>query len=247
MIELKSSDQGWPVKPQPLTDAECDSLTDGLTRFGGPQAMTLEMLDGFFTALICGPNLVLPSEYLPEIWGNKLAVDDPTGAEPTLDKFLSLVMRHWNTIADTLHSGEVYVPLMFEDANGVIHGNEWATGFLRGMGLHKEDWAGLVDDEDQGGLLVPIFALAHEHDPDPTMRPYTEPITPALRRSLTVSAASAVIGIYIYFETQRLFGPEGLGNPITVRRSTPKVGRNDPCPCGSAKKFKHCCGKPTVH
>jgi curved DNA-binding protein CbpA len=30
--------------------------------------------------------------------------------------------------------------------------------------------------------------------------------------------------------------------PQTVRRQTPKVGRNDPCPCGSGKKYKHCCG-----
>ena len=29
----------------------------------------------------------------------------------------------------------------------------------------------------------------------------------------------------------------------TVRRDQPKVGRNDPCPCGSGKKYKHCCGK----
>ena len=29
----------------------------------------------------------------------------------------------------------------------------------------------------------------------------------------------------------------------TVRRETPKVGRNDPCPCGSGKKYKHCCGR----
>jgi len=29
----------------------------------------------------------------------------------------------------------------------------------------------------------------------------------------------------------------------TVRRETPKVGRNDPCPCGSGKKYKQCCGK----
>ena len=28
-----------------------------------------------------------------------------------------------------------------------------------------------------------------------------------------------------------------------VRRTTPKVGRNDPCPCGSGKKYKHCCGR----
>jgi preprotein translocase subunit SecA len=30
---------------------------------------------------------------------------------------------------------------------------------------------------------------------------------------------------------------------ITVRREAPKVGRNDPCPCGSGKKFKQCHGQ----
>ncbi len=29
----------------------------------------------------------------------------------------------------------------------------------------------------------------------------------------------------------------------TVRREQPKIGRNDPCPCGSGKKYKHCCGR----
>ena len=33
------------------------------------------------------------------------------------------------------------------------------------------------------------------------------------------------------------------GESVTVVRTTPKVGRNDPCPCGSGKKYKHCCGK----
>jgi preprotein translocase subunit SecA len=36
--------------------------------------------------------------------------------------------------------------------------------------------------------------------------------------------------------------PEASGAGIQVRRSMPKVGRNDPCPCGSGKKYKHCCG-----
>ena len=31
--------------------------------------------------------------------------------------------------------------------------------------------------------------------------------------------------------------------PETVVRQTPKVGRNDPCPCGSGKKYKKCCGR----
>ena len=33
------------------------------------------------------------------------------------------------------------------------------------------------------------------------------------------------------------------GDSVTVVRTTPKVGRNDPCPCGSGKKYKQCCGR----
>jgi SEC-C motif-containing protein len=36
---------------------------------------------------------------------------------------------------------------------------------------------------------------------------------------------------------------EGRVTPKTVVRSSPKIGRNDPCPCGSGKKYKHCCGR----
>jgi SEC-C motif-containing protein len=39
------------------------------------------------------------------------------------------------------------------------------------------------------------------------------------------------------------FYDEGDIVPETVIRSAPKTGRNDPCPCGSGKKYKHCCGK----
>jgi preprotein translocase subunit SecA len=38
-------------------------------------------------------------------------------------------------------------------------------------------------------------------------------------------------------------GGDETGRPQTVRREKPKVGRNQPCPCGSGKKYKHCCGK----
>ncbi len=36
---------------------------------------------------------------------------------------------------------------------------------------------------------------------------------------------------------------EKTGKQETIRRDMPKVGRNDPCPCGSGKKYKNCCGK----
>ncbi|MDR0494488.1 MAG: SEC-C domain-containing protein [Treponema sp.] len=39
------------------------------------------------------------------------------------------------------------------------------------------------------------------------------------------------------------FGDFKTGERIeTVRREAPKIGRNDPCPCGSGKKYKKCCG-----
>jgi uncharacterized protein len=115
------------------------------------------------------------------------------------------------------------------------------------MEFHKEEWASLLADEEHGGWLVPIFALANEHSPDPEMRPYKEPVSTELREKLIVGAAAGVTGIYRHFKTQRSLEKELYGNATTFRRSMPKVGRNDPCPCGSGKKFKQCCGQPTLH
>ena len=42
---------------------------------------------------------------------------------------------------------------------------------------------------------------------------------------------------------QPMLAPAEPETAQTVRRDTPKVGRNEPCPCGSGKKYKHCCGK----
>jgi uncharacterized protein len=113
--------------------------------------------------------------------------------------------------------------------------------------FHKGEWASLLADEEHGGWLVPIFALANEHSPDPDMRPYKEPVSTELREKLIVGAAAGVTGIYRHFKTQRSLEKELYGNATTFRRSMPKVGRNDPCPCGSGKKFKQCCGQPTLH
>lgn len=44
------------------------------------------------------------------------------------------------------------------------------------------------------------------------------------------------------YEGDRWYYLDGQGQQ-PVRRDTPKVGRNDPCPCGSGKKFKKCCGR----
>jgi len=37
------------------------------------------------------------------------------------------------------------------------------------------------------------------------------------------------------------YSPDATATIIPIKRDGPKVGRNDPCPCGSGKKYKKCC------
>jgi uncharacterized protein len=115
------------------------------------------------------------------------------------------------------------------------------------MELRRKDWAPLVDDEENGGSLVPIFALAHENDPAPELRSYEKPVNPELREKLIVGVAAGVMRIYRYFQQRKFTAAHPVGDSPTYRRFTTKVGRNEPCPCGSGRKFKQCCGRVTLH
>ena len=231
---------------RPLTDAEYDRLGSMLAR--SERAMNLEMVDGFFAALICGPETVPPSEYLRLIWGgDQIGGEKGWRDEAEMQEFFDLIMRHWNSIAGPLSSGDVFVPFLLEDDDGVARGNDWAEGFARGMKLRSNDWGELFDDEKHAGLLVPILALAHERDPDPTMRPYKEPIDAERREQLIIGSAAGVVGIYRYFASRRHLAAGTRRERTTQRRSERKVGRNEPCPCGSGLKFKKCCGAVTLH
>jgi uncharacterized protein len=233
---------------KPLTDVEFDSLANVLSRFGNKRAMSIEQLDGFLAAIVCYPDPILPPEYLPEIWGDAMVNEDSFSAQPLLQDFRLLVTRHKFALTETLQSGDVFTPVLLPNNDGVYLGNDWANGFVRGMQLRQREWAVLLNDENHGGSLVPIFALAHEHDPDPATRPYKEPITAERREQLIIGVAAGVMNIYKYFRQQN-GAQEGKFDPgsSSYRRVVPKTGRNDPCPCGSGKKYKHCCGKVTLH
>jgi uncharacterized protein len=230
---------------KPLSDVEYTRIAIMLERSRDERTMNLEMLDGFFAALICSPDIVPPSEYLREIWGGKHIGDFEDEAE--MEEFFDLLMRHWNSLARTFNSSEPFMPFLLQDEAGVALGNEWAQGFTRGMKLRREEWADLFEDEDHAGLLVPILALAHEHDPDPEMRPYKEPMDAERREELMLGIAACVPRIYRYFLSRRLMSSRAERQAGTHRRSGAKVGRNDPCPCGSGRKFKKCCGAVTMH
>jgi uncharacterized protein len=137
----------------PLSEDELDRLSDFLDTTG-EAAKNLEWLDGYFAALICGSDLVLPSEYLPEIWGEEFDFQDERQAADVLDLF----MRHWNTIAGTLqrkfNAHGVYMPILMENADGTMHGNDWAKGFMRGVSMRLESWQILLEDEEKVSPLL---------------------------------------------------------------------------------------------
>ena len=228
---------------EPLTDAELDRLGDFLKSCRGGKAMNVEALDGFFAALIAGPDTVMPSEYYREVFGGEMSDACEFGGLDQANEILGLMMRHWNDIAGTLNKAEVYVPLLLQDENGVAHGNDWAHGFMRGMHMRHDGWAELVSDEEEGGCLVPMMMLYHEHAEDPKMRP--KPITPEKREEVIAHMAAGLVGAYRYFRSQReAYASSPASEPL---RGTSKVGRNEPCPCGSGKKYKRCCGGATVN
>jgi uncharacterized protein len=229
--------------PEPLTDAELDRLGDLLKSCKGGKAMNLEELDGFFAALIAAPETVMPSEYNREVFGGEMSEAVEFASLDQAQEILNLMMRHWNKIATTLHTGEIHVPLIFEDEKGELHGNDWARGFMRGMGMRHEGWAELVNDEEHGGCLIPMMMLCHEHDKDPEMRP--KPISPEKRGEVIMHMAAGLLQAYRYFRSHRQVSPDT--HRSEPRRTAPKVGRNDPCPCGSGKKYKKCCGGATVN
>lgn len=228
---------------EPLTDAEFDRLADFLKSCKGGKAMNLEELDGFFAALIAGRDVVMPSEYYPEIFGGEMVDTCDFGSLDEANEILGLFMRHWNTIATTLNKDQVYLPILLQDENGAAHGNDWARGFMRGVDMRHDDWGELVNDEEHGGCLIPMMMLYHEHDEDPEMRP--EPITPEKREDVILHMVAGLLQASRYFRAQRQV--ETRAGTADSRRSTPKIGRNDPCPCGSGKKYKKCCGGATVN
>jgi len=228
-------------QPQPLTDPELDQLGDFLRQCKGGQAMNVEELDGFFAALVAGPETILPSEYYPHVFGGTMEEACQFDNLDQVNAVLGWLSRHWNTIAGTLYADEVYLPLLLEDDAGVAPANDWAQGFMRGVGLRVAQWADLINSEEHGGSVLPMLMLSHEHDADPEMRP--NPITPDQREKIIIQMTAGLLQIYRHFLKQRQSAT--VAEP--ARRVGTKVGRNDPCPCGSGKKFKHCHGRTSLH
>lgn len=234
-----------PASLDRLWDPQLEKLGEFLAKHYDEGAMDLEELDGFFTALHCCPDLVLPSEYLPVVLG--AFMEQGFATEREAQTVLERVRGHWNAVGEALREDDVFIPLLLEDEHGKAHGNTWALGFLRGMEMRKDAWSEIADDEERTYWLLPIFALKHEHDPDPKLRPFKKPTTDQQREDLIAALCAAVARIYDHFRAARKQAAVAARDGMTFRRGQSKIGRNDPCYCGSGKKYKKCCGALPVN
>jgi uncharacterized protein len=191
-----------PVLTQPLTNEEMEHLDDFLYGLNHGKAMTLEEMDGFFCALICGAEFVPPSEYLPHVWGGELVQGRGFKTIEEVQYIMTLLTRHWNHIAGTLLRGEVYVPLVFNNHDGIAMGNEWAIGFEAGMHYRGDSWKKLAGDDEHWEVLTPVLLLAHEHDPDSAMRGKV-PITSAKREEILCHMAVCTLMIFDFFRDRK--------------------------------------------
>ena len=220
-----------PAKAIGLTDEELSWLARFLVSRQVPDTtMPIEMLDGLLTALVIGPALVPQSEYMAEVWGT------PDGAGPIWDTheqtqfFMALVARHWNAIAARRAVDGLHAPIILsgsDDERGV----DWANGFLMAVDLRHDAWEPLFNDRRGGEIGFAITALADADDPEVI----DEPLTPRAREDIIDSLPRLLQLISAFWRSPDHRMPRR--EPVR----TAKVGRNEPCPCGSGKKYKKCC------
>lgn len=217
-----------------LSDAELSELDDVLADESiESTSMDLAMLDGYLAAIAIGPELVPVSEWLPWVWDHVDGLAEPVFDNAShANRVLSLLMRHYNAVVETFNTD----PASFEPVfmRGAEYGaTEWSNGFLCGLQFGEHAWSLLA--VGQPTWFAPFMRLGTEDGIAITEKQgdaarWIDAIVPSL------------VEIAGYWKSRRV-GPGGLPAPATpIVRATPKVGRNDPCPCGSGKKVKKCCG-----
>ena len=223
----------------PLNEDEIDELERFLLyELESDEAMMLDMLDGYLHAIAIGPVSLHPRQWLPKVWGLGSFMP-PMESIDQLNHILGLVMRHFNGIISGLQADpreispiwctRTYRGKEYDDAEG------WAYGFVEGMKLCWNDWKPILDTPEGQAWYRPIGLLG-EDDFGPDQDELTK--TPLRRGKLALQIPEAVVAIYEYWMPLR----QAVYERETAKSMQPKVGRNDPCPCGSGKKFKKCCG-----
>lgn len=225
---------------EPLSDDELDWLDDFLlyridqdSDFEGKDEGVLDVseLDGLLTAVVSGPVMIPPSQWVPQVWGD---FQPAWRDEQELQMVMSLMMRHMNSIAVLLMEYPDDFEPIFEES--VVNGktytivDEWCEGYILGVMLAAEQWE--LETMEMRILLAPIKAFQGEQA-FVTDEKFSKEEIGNLRLAISPNARE----IHAFWLARRA----QEAPTATFRRDEPKVGRNDPCLCGSGKKFKKCC------
>ena len=207
-------------------------------------AMTVAGVDGYFTALAVYPSEVDRTEYWPALWN----YDAETGAEPAYDSdeqeryVTDLLARYLEATERRVAAGFPHPASHLESADE--EGDEWAAGFLRGVALRTQSWGEhAAADEDCRLFMSAVYILATGN---------AARAEQGLSRRERIEFFKKLPGLLLnLYRGWRGLAPirssrieRWKDEPGVSRRIWPKVGRNEPCPCGSGKKFKRCCGDP---
>ena len=218
-----------------LTEDEIGWLEDILMKYGTDDSvLCMAELDGFCAAVVSSPNMIYPDQWYPALW-NKAGNDSylPDWEEEEELHFLQLVSKHMVSIETVLVSSpehyEVLLPYS-ETEQGIVYvAEEWAFGYMRGVDLCC--WPDMP--EEISSCLYAISLHGREDNFD-----VLEALSLEEHQQTVAEITPAVIKIYQFWSDVRKAAEE---IPRTVVRDAPKVGRNEPCPCGSGKKYKQCC------
>jgi uncharacterized protein len=214
---------------------DLEALDQFLMSDASPEdCMQLSDLDGFLTGIAIGPELVMPSEWLPAIWGGDEPVFESIEQAQTV---IGTIMGRYNEILRALSTDpEGYEPVFWEGADGEVIAADWAEGFVDAIRLRPEAWRPLLEDREALVMLMPILALCGDSEGGSPFELDPEEDADLLAQAPELIPA-CVAGIDGFWKERRGRPKAGSG-----RAKSAKVGRNDPCPCGSGRKHKRCCG-----
>jgi uncharacterized protein len=222
---------------------EIDNILDDL-RSRGEEIPQWEFCDGFMTAVICSRRPIAPAEYLPMLLGDgaelEVAEGEPLPLLPAFAdaaqqaRFLELWDRRWNEIVAQLDTD---VKTLDDDRT---FGQVWALGFMFAVENWPEDWAAPRDKEAAKWLddaLDRIVALTEDDTGKPEVCMFDENGPPSTSQARVEAFGEAIWAVYDLRQLWKSMGPR-----VETVRKAPEPGRNDPCYCGSGKKYKKCHG-----
>ncbi len=208
---MQYPDYNPAVDAPPLSDAELEALDAVLQSLPSDDAMNVEMLDGYLTALALSPVAIAgrkAAEWLPAVWGGDGDGAAPFDSQKQRKRMVVQVLQHLHAIDVALRRDpEAWEPVfsVAETPGGdeVADAEDWCIGFLQGVALDAEAWGALFDDPSIGPALVPVVVLGgDESQLSPADRQRLQ--DPAQRDELSRAVADAVVAL-----AARRTGPGG--------------------------------------